>query len=420
MDKQLKILTVCTSDISGGAARAAYRIMKGIQTQGVLTQMFVKNRQTSDTTVIPLKDFIPTNHLFRIGDWIVNKIKNKIQQASWARYPDREDVYMSDLRSTSLHGALQKLDYDVLHLHWFNLRFLNINELQKIKKPIVWTLHDSWAFTGICHYIYNCDKYQTQCGNCPFLHSHKANDLSTEVWQKKQKVYNQLDLHIVTPSRWLAKCTKESTLLGKFLVTVIPNCLDTEIFKPIEQPQRNKKRILYGAMNALKDKNKGFLELLSAIRYIEKKINVADFELVVFGTDKPIEEFDIKMKVNYLEYLKNDEDLVHAYNEADVMVVPSLSENLSNAIMESLSCGTPVTAFGIGGNADMIEHKQNGYLAEAFSSEDLGDGILWCLENNEDECLSKSARQKVEDNFTIERIANQYKTLYDKIHTKMG
>lgn len=422
-DKVLKVLSVCTNDSSGGAARAAHRLHQGVRALGVDSRMFVKDKQSSDENVVPLAEFVPSHPLCKVGDWVAKKVKNKWQHAQWGRYPNRENIFMSDLRSTRLHGALQKLDYDVLHLHWINQRFVSIKDLPT-NKPIVWTLHDSWPFCGVCHYFFDCEGYKQSCGNCPLLRSGSSDDLSHKVWMGKKKAYRHLDLHIVTPSRWLADCARQSGLLGRFPVTVIPNCLDTETFRPLieieisprwakfSEKRLAKPFVLYGAMNAATDKRKGFANLLSALHSIEKQMGSDTFELIVFGADKPLEGLNLSIPIHYVGYVNDSHELASLYSLASVMVVPSLTENLSCAIMESLSCGTPVAAFDIGGNGDMIDHKENGYLARERDDADLANGILWCLANNSDSSLSKAARQKVLDNYTPEIVARQYEALY--------
>lgn len=350
----------------------------------------------------------------------------------------KQNVFMSDLRHTHIHGALQKLDCDIVHLHWINNRFLDIRELMKIHKPIVWTLHDSWPFCGVCHYFIDCERYQTHCGACPMLGSKKEQDLACEIFEKKLEVYKDLDLHIVTPSRWLGDCAKKSTLLGRFPVHVIPNCLDTDLFRPlsseeiltIAEHQQNavvsrvlreatekrleKPLILFGAMNAANDRRKGFASLLSALQILDAQGFNA--HLLVFGANA--QELLMKFQnidVTFVGYIHDSSVLTALYNIANVMVVPSLTENLSNAIMESLSCGTPVVAFNIGGNGDMIDHKQNGYLAKELDCEDLANGIQWCLANNKEGLLSKNARKKVLDNYTIDIVSNKYKQLYESL-----
>lgn len=422
----IRVLSVCTSDSFGGAARAAYRIHRAVQSYGIDSKMFVKQKGTTDPTVIPLSDFLPKNLWYRSYDWIRNKVKNKWQHYIWGKYPNRSPYFMSDLRSTDIGDALQRKDYDILHLHWINQRFLPLEALPT-DKPIIWTLHDSWPFCGICHYFLECEHYKQQCGECPFLHSGRVNDLSHSMWNKKEEIYKTLDLHIVTPSRWLGDCTRLSSLMGKFPITVVPNCLDTNLYRPLTEqeipPQwRNlqerrleKPLLLYGAMNAATDMIKGFTNLLSALKMLEEQGYAGAFELIVFGADRGEIPMDLHIPIHFVGYVTNTQDLVSLYNLASVMVVPSLTENLSCTIMESLSCGTPVVAFNIGGNSDMIEHLSNGYLAHEKDSEDLARGIIWCLENNCDGHLSVNARRKVVENYSPQIVGRQYAHLYTEI-----
>lgn len=435
----MKVLSINTNDAHGGAARAAMRIMQGVQQHGVETQMLVKEKHTWDSAVVSLQKFLPKNKLYRIADWVAQKLKNKYYHWVWRPYiKTKENVFMSDSRGTRLGGALQKLDYDVLHLHWINQRFIKLQDLPK-DKPIVWTLHDSWPFCGVCHYFLDCERYQAHCGDCPMLHSGKEKDLAYRIFVEKLRVYRDLNLHIVTPSRWLGECAKQSALFGRFPVTVIPNCLDTEVYRPLSEQEMNerlsmaiehnpalhsvkraagekaaKPLILYGAMNAATDRIKGFASLLSALQTLDKQGFEAN--LVVFGAS----ESDLPMQfehinVHFIGYVSDTDLLVTLYNLADVMVVPSLTENLSCAIMESLSCATLVCCFAIGGNGDMVEHQVNGYLAKEKDAEDLALGIRWCLENNKDGALSQAAREKVMENYTIERVGEQYTELYSSL-----
>lgn len=416
----MKVLFVNINDSSGGAARATMRIMRGVQQCGVEARMFVKYKYTQSQDVISILQFIPNNPVYKLMDWIVSKIKNKWQHFQWRPYEKtKRDAYMSDLRSTSIHGALQKLDYDVVHLHWINMRFLDIRELAKIKKPIVWTLHDSWAFCSICHVPYDCKKYQNHCGACPMLGSSKERDLAYKVFEKKLSAYKDLNLHIVTPSKWLAECARHSALFGRYPVTVIPNCIDTERFKPMVRDDvrkqlrldHQKKYLLFGAWHATSDKNKGFELLISALCFLKNE----NVELIIYGTDEDMENYSIPVAYRSIGYVLSDERMTQLCNIADVTVVPSLSENLSNTIMESLSCGTPVVAFNIGGNSDMIEHKKNGYLVKERDCEDLARGIDWCLNNNKENALGRAAHEKVMNNYTIDIVSEQYKRLYESL-----
>jgi glycosyltransferase involved in cell wall biosynthesis len=295
-------------------------------------------------------------------------------------------------------------------------------------KPIVWTLHDSWPFCGVCHYFADCNRYESECGDCPLLHSSKKKDLSYKVWKTKMQTYKQLDLHIVAPSQWLGLCAKHSSLFGQFPVSVIPNCIDTDVFYPqnnnkisprwdaIEKIKAEKKIVLYGAMNALKDKRKGFKNLLAALQMIDKIGANNNIQLVVFGSDKTGLILNTKIPIEYVGYLTNTDEIVSLFSLSDVMVVPSLDENLSCAIMESLSCQTPVVAFNIGGNSDMIDHQINGYLAKEHDDSDLARGILWCLANNEGNHLGIAGRKKVIEKFSPEVVGKQYLDLYTEAY----
>ncbi len=419
--RPVKVLSVCTSDSNGGAARAAYSIHKAVLELGVESRMFVKQKGTDDPTVLTVDDFIPHHALYRGYDWVRNKAKNKWQHYLWGKYPDREKYFMSDLRSTDIGGALRKIDYDVLHLHWVNLRFLPLEQLPK-DKPIVWTLHDSWPFCGVCHLPFDCKGCRSQCGRCPALHSNDPDDLSHRVWKAKKKIYDGLDLHIVTPSRWMAANARASSLFGGREVSVIPNGIDTDLFSPWSRSEAcrklhldpDKKHILFGAMNVKDDPNKGFAYLKEAISQLAAASH-RPIELILFGSNIPVSGDISGIPVINLGLLKDNETLIDAYRASDVTVVPSLSENLSCTIMESLACGTPVAAFDIGGNGDMICHRQNGYLARKKDSGDLAAGINWCLKNNGDGYLSESARQTVLNYFSREDTARWYAELYERL-----
>ena len=416
MGDKIRVLSVSTSDSSGGAARAAYRIHLAVQEYGIDSRMFVKDKKTSDDRVSSVSDFVPHNALYRAFDWVRNKVKNKWQHYQWGKYPKRGPYFMSDLRSTDIGGALRKIDYDILHLHWVNLRFLPLDQLPK-DKPIVWTLHDSWPFCGICHLPMDCHGYEKACGCCPSLWSNDRKDLSHQVWRKKRGYYRGLDLHVVAPSRWLADCARKSALFGDRDIRVIPNCLDTEGFCPGSREEAcarlgldsEKRHILFGAMNAVEDRNKGFEELVDALKRISPH-HLEDTDLVIFGTTRLVPDRLGALTVRSLVMLRKQEDIVAAYRAADVTVVPSLSENLSCTIQESLSCGTPVTAFAIGGNGDLIDHRVNGYLAREKDCEDLAQGIRWCLDHASE--LDPAARKRVLENYTPAVVGEEYAELY--------
>jgi len=412
-------------DFGGGAAKAAYRLfsgMKKLHQDGGNVRFVTLEKKLPDQDVYPVADFREEKNLFeKIVTRIKRTVKSRIRNYHRSKYPDRKQAYIPDLYFSELADALPNLEFDILHMHWVFGDFVNFKELQKINKPIVWTIHDCLAFTGICYYTGDCEKYQTECGACPVLQSGSDNDLSTSVFRTKMERYANLDLHIVSPSNWLAGKARESALLGDKPVYVIPNGIDTEFFKPVDKKQARKalgldpgkRMILFGSISIEGEKRKGYQELKKALKILDGKIE-DDVEFMILGADYSGND-NYSFKTNYLGYIRDEKKLVNAYSAADVMMFPSLEENLSNMIMEASACGTATVAFNIGGNSDMIRHRESGYLSAENDPQDFADGVLWCLANNDSIGLGNKARDIVINNFAIEQIANRYWSLYQKI-----
>jgi glycosyltransferase involved in cell wall biosynthesis len=314
---------------------------------------------------------------------------------------------------------------DILHLHWINQGFLSLKDLHKLLrtgKPVVWTIHDMWAFTGGCHYSGECENYISGCGECPFLRTHKWHDLSYRIFKKKEILYKDTQITFVAPSEWLAEKARQSALAGSFSTVVIPNPIDTEIFRPedksairkIKSLPEDKFLILAGSAN-LKEKRKGFKYLLNALDFLfsQKPNLVGKIGLVTFGKSDELTE--LPCEVFNLSYMKDEESVAMVYQLADVYVLPSLEDNLPSTVMESLSCGTPVVAFNTGGIPDMVEHRKNGYLTETGNVEGLSEGILWIFEHQDINGIRRICREKVMQNYTYEIIAKKYYSLYQSL-----
>lgn len=409
----MKILIVNASDIDGGAARAAYRLHNALLNAGVNSQMLVQSKISDDFTVTG-----PQTKTEKL----ISKIRPFLNNLPLQFYKNKTKTLFSPayLPFSIIVDKINKLEPDIVHLHWICAGMIKIEDIAKIKAPIVWSLHDMWAFTGGCHYDEECSAYKNSCGNCKVLRSSKKNDLSKKIFNEKQKVFeSKKNITIIGLSNWLNECSKNSTLLKDKKHINLPNPIDTKIFKPLDKQKarelwnlpQDKKLILFGAMGATSDPRKGFRELAEAL----KKIKDQNVEFVIFGSSQPKNAPDLGFKTHYLGSLHDDISLVTIYSAVDVMIVPSLQENLSNAIMESLSCATPVVAFDIGGNSDIINHLQVGYLAKAFDTNDLSYGIEWILNNLEYAKLCQNARKKVLNKFSSEIIVNEYISLYKEI-----
>lgn len=414
----MKILLVNNSDIHGGAARAAYRLHRALLDSGVNSQMLVQSKSSDDYTVIDpgnqTKIQKGMNLLRPILDALPVKFyKNKTQtlfSSSWLPFGGVVDY-------------IKAIDPDVVHLHWICGGMIRIEDLKRINKPIVWSLHDNWAFTGGCHIMGECEKFKDNCGMCPRLGSHGYSDLSRWIYNRKLRTFCQIqNFTIVGVSRWISQCAKESSLLKDQKIVNLPNPIDIHRYFPIDkQIARNilklpieRKLITFGSIFATSDINKGYKKLIEALNILPQKDNI---ELVFFGIMRPQDKPNLDYVVHYFGHLHDDVSLQLLYSASDVIVMPSLQEAFGQTASESMACGIPVVAFGTSGLLDIVDHKKNGYLAKPYISADLANGIHWVLNNPDYESLSQNAREKVLRCFDSKLVANLYIELYRSIIT---
>ncbi|BCL39274.1 glycosyltransferase family 4 protein [Nostoc sp. MS1] len=412
----MKILHLSTNDVGGGAARAAYRLHTGLQDIGLESLMLVQEKYSHDQTVIA-----PNIRLFQ-G---IAKAKLTFEALPLKFYRQRKNTpFFIQWLPDNITPQVAKINPDVINLHWVSAAFMQIETFAKLKQPLVWTLHDMWGFTGGCHVTGECDRYQVACGACPQLQSHQEKDLSRWVWQRKSKAWKNLHITLVSPSHWLAQVARSSSLFRDRRIEVIPHGLDTHRYRPINQhfareihnlPQ-DKKLILFGAIQATSDINKGFHLLQPALQQLSQTGQKDDIEVVIFGATKPENPPDLGFKTHYLGYFNDDISLTTAYSAADVMLVPSLQESFGQTASEALACGTPVVAFNATGLKDIIDHQLNGYLAQPYKVDDFAKGIAWVLEDEQRlQKLSFYAREKAEREFTLELQAHRYSGLFQEV-----
>lgn len=407
------VLHISYFDTSGGAAIAAYRLHQGLRRVGVGSEVLVQRKLGDDDAVYAVN---------RYGTSI-GKIRAKLDAMPLKLYPDADGSLFSPawVPFNRLATRVNSSNVDVVHLHWITAGMLNIGDLLKIKKPIVWSLHDMWPFTGGCHYDAGCGRYESKCGSCPILGSRQDRDLSRRCFVRKEDCYsNVASLTVVGLSRWLAECARKSPLMKGHEVVQLPNPIDLDVYRPMDKETARemvglpigKKIVLFGAVNATEDRRKGFDKLVEALSALPPD---DDVELAVFGADEPANPPSFGFRVNYLGRIIGDDELRCVYSAADMFVAPSLQENLSNGIIESMACGTPVIAFDVGGNGDIITHRESGYLARPWDPSDLAEGIKWVLESSVDDRVSEHCRETVAQKFEMTRVAQQYRGLYERI-----
>lgn len=412
----MKILHLNTDDSDGGAAIACYRIHQGLLSGNVSSKMLVQYKYRSDKTVVG-----PTDNAAR-G---MSLLRPPIDHLPKLAYRKRlQKPFHAQWLPSRVPGKIRKLRPDIVHLHWICKAFVPIHALGQMPRPIVWTLHDMWPFTGGCHYSEGCDRYQKSCGNCPQLASRQAHDISRWTWGRKKKAWRNIAFTLVAPSHWIKTKIEKSSLLQNHPVEVIQNGIDLNIFRPIDRkitrsilnfPPR-KKLILFIAINADSDERKGFQYLLPSIQAYAKTPSGQSSELIIVGASRPLNQPNFGLNATYMGTLKDELSIAMVYAACDICIIPSIEDNLPSTIMEAMACGTPCAAFRIGGLPEMISHQVNGYLAKPRSISDLTRGIEWIVTNkNRQQLLSEASRQKAQEAYDINQTVKKYSLLYNKV-----
>jgi glycosyltransferase involved in cell wall biosynthesis len=405
----LKVLHVCYSDFDGGAAKAANRLHQAQLKEGLDSHMLVVNKVTSDSTVIPVNKI----NMIRV------KINSLLSRLIMSRFKDSNPVKHSlNIFPTGIVKSINNLNPDVVNLHWIGDDMLSIGEVAKINAPIVWTMHDMWAFSGCEHY-----------DNYPELLRYKDNytskahgngfDLNRFIFRLKLRKWKNKNIQFVSPSRWLAECAKKTEITKCKKVHVIQNTIDHSIYTPVKKEIArellglpvDKKLILFGAMSSTTDARKGYPYLDGAIKHLSEKL-ASDYVLVVFGADKKPPTKKYGFDIFNLGVFKDELSLRLLYSATDVYVAPSLQDNLPNTLVEAFAVGTPCIAFNIGGMPDLLSDTNMGGLVEDVSAESLAYVIKSLLESDIDH---EYIRQRSLSARGEEHIVSQYKAVYSNV-----
>ena len=406
----MKVIHLNHSDINGGAARAAYRIHHALRKRGIDSRMWVNSVNSDDWTVEGPESKL--ERAFTKISPVIGQIPRKLLKT------ENLILHSSSWLPSSWVKKINNSDADLVHIHWVAREMLSIKDIGSIKKPVVWTFHDMWAFCGAEHVTEDLRwKEGYTMHNRPSYES--GFDLNRWVWKRKRRHWKE-PMQIVTPSRWLAQCVKTSELMRKWPVSVIPNTLDVEKWRPSDKLFARQLMhlpsdvplLLFGAIEGGGDPNKGFDLLLKALKLLSERI--PKIELIVFGQLSPEKPPDLGVPVHYTGHLHDDISLRMLYSAADALVVPSKLEAFGQTASEAHSCATPVIAFKTSGLIDIVDHEVTGYLAKAFEPADLAKGIEWVIENRERlEKLGGNARQKAEKNFDYPIVGGRYNELYE-------
>ena len=405
----LEILHLATYDSFGGAARATQRIFQALKAQPIHCNMFTMLKSTEDENiqVIHLKD--PHSNLKYIHMLLnSNQTQKDAQNNILESYGEISAGIVDDINA---HQS------SLVHLHWIS-NLLSIADIGKINKPIVWTLHDMWPFSGSEHYTHDPDAFFYQHSTQAYPNDNR----SIQTFKQKQESWHNRKFTLVSPSNWLAEFARRSILFRGSNICVIPYPVDCIFWSPQNPLQFrrefkfdiNKKQILFIGPNLINDVRKGW-DLLQEVLSIFYQNSEIEFELVVVG--HPGESIsNCPFTIHSLGVIVDDEILVNLFSAVDLLVVPSRSESFSQVTLEAQSCGLPVVGFNIGGIPDILIHQKTGWISEAFDVIDFSNGIEWILnEEGRSEILGLEGRKNVINKFSPERVSKQYYDLYQKV-----
>lgn len=420
----MKILHICETVNKGGACIAGFRLHSKLIEKNIDSHFLYKEGLSSyeNSHKIPF-------HKLLLGK-LYNLINSILQFLFFGRTKSSYFSKFSFLH-ISLNKEIQKINPDIVQIHWMSPSFLNLRELLKLKIPVIFNLHDFKAFSSGCYYPNVCQESlnidccytknnDSNCSNkigyqCQTLESIKVPFIYKMYIKNRLKLISNSKgmFYYVGPSNWIVKeCKKSIFIQKKENCFVIPNILNSTISsKTITKKykiKKQKKIVLFAVASSINDPRKGFKYVLDVSRRLSSKI-----EFWVIGKN----ENNIKLKgIHFLGHDFSQKKMLSILRKIDFAFVPSLQENFSNLIFENLINSKPVIAFNIGGNSDLIKHKHNGYLIPSKNIEDIINGFLFIMKKDNLDLLSKncfnSVNEKFNSDFVLEKWIKFYKEVY--------
>ncbi|MBD1912359.1 MULTISPECIES: glycosyltransferase family 4 protein [unclassified Leptolyngbya] len=419
----MKIVQVNTRDIRGGAALAAYRLHKSLRQLGQDSRMAVRWKVSTDPTVLEVTSQALELEL-QSPEWLAiqrrylnRNLTNRAKTLFTAAYPG--------LDLTSVEAIAQA---DIIHLHWVS-QFISptsLKALLELGKPVVWTLHDMAPFTGGCHYSSGCSGYTDNCAPCPQLQNDPYHLPSAVLQDKLELLAHVPNLTIVTPSRWMAQEARQSRLLGNCPIHVIPNPIETDVFRPLGKPAaRRRLGLKPGAFTFIAqssiESRKEFPQVLEAIRRalqngkFRAAANAGKIQFLFFGNiSHPLDAPDIPYV--HVGFCNSPQKLAELYSAADAFILPSLEDNLPNVMLEAISCGTPLIGFDVGGMPDVIRSGKTGWLAPVGDFKRMAELIVDCVLQREASVAMQSlCREIAETEYSMPVIGQRFLALYESL-----
>lgn len=411
----MKILILNAADSGGGAAIAARNLAVELNRMHIDIELWVI-KKTSELAFIKQQKVRKKGRIIQILDKASRLLKTTFKSTN-------PILHSENLKSKVSIEAINNSNFDLVHFHWINHDMISIEDIAKITKPIVWTLHDSWVFCGAEHhpnFIENDRRYIEGYTSKNMPVRTRGGDICRRTWERKLKSWKNQKFNFISPSIWLKERLQESYLFKNAECHVIPNIVPQSMFyKRSKESCReaiglDRKKIIigFGAADGITEQHsiKGGKLLIEALK---KLTSIENVELLVFGSASAEFSNAIHMKTFYTGFIQSSQVLAAIYGALDVFVCPSIIENLPTTCIEAQLCGVPVTAFHVGGIPEVVEHKITGYLANPYDTGDLAKGMEFCFSNNEK--LSKAAEYSSRKKYDRQTIIKQHIELYEKV-----
>lgn len=416
----MRVLLINTSEATGGAAIACRRLTSALVAHGVKAQMLVRDKQTSAVTTAAL----PRQWLMRLA-FVWERLCIFVANGFTRKGLWEVDIATCGADVTALPAFREA---DVVHLHWVNQGMLSLRQIGKILasgKPVVWTMHDMWPVTGVCHHARSCVHFHDHCHSCPQLQRRGRHDLSYGTFARKLRAYARAPIAFVACSQWLAREAMRSRLTVGHSVHSIPNTYDCEVFCPapnVEARRRNglpeSGRLLLFACQKVTNPRKGLAFLLDALASPLLHRWKDLMTLVVVGQMSDAIADNLPFPVVKKGYISSEAEMASLYQAVDAFVTPSLEENLPNTLMEAMATGTPCVGFDVGGVPEMIDHCRTGYVARFCDAEDLARGIDYVIDGDNHDRLAEAAAAKAAACWNTEHVVRRYIDLYESLAKK--
>ena len=415
----MKLLTINTSDRSGGAAVAASRLLDGLaRFHGVDNYLLVGQKTSPDPRVIWTRAS-KAQHYFEFGlDVLTNAVGLQYQFFPFS--------------SRAIIRAAGDIRPDLIYLRNLHGGYFALPLLRKLSRiaPIAWTLSDMWSFTGNCAHAFDDDSWKHLRG-CREFQVYPSIGLNTGRWllRQKMRVYRDSDIHLVCPSRWLFDLARQSPVFKGKEIVQIYNGFDLEVFRPVDRQAARKvlgipeqaKVVMFCADFLHNNPWKGGSELQAALEIINDAVEKKIYLLLVGGGDLwELSRFSM-LELRHAGSIGSERLMAACYSAADVFLYPTRADNLPNVLIEAAACGVPCVTFDVGGCGEIVRNGETGWMVPAGDSQGLAGKTLVLLENNSlRERMARAARKNAEKRFSLQRMCAEYHDFFVRVIESRG